>query len=172
MKYLETACCQKEPSIQFITDFNIHFIEIFGFPVLLEGSSAWQSLVLNSSGLSGLKSCKYSSCSVFSPSRIPVKHNKPRAPVYRVVFRVEVFLINLSKGLEKSWEDKGGVVKDDYFFLLLLLLDKTQPAHALLIIPHPVATYQPSNPIMEMVWHANENHLMTQRKTIRTIVSR
>lgn len=70
-------------------------------------------------------------------------------------------------------EDKGGVVNEDFFFFfLLLLLDKTQPAQTLLITPHPVASCQPSNRIMETVLHANENRLMTQRKTMRTIVSR
>lgn len=50
-----------------------------------------------------------------SPSRIPPKHTKTIIPMYRAVFRVETFLINLSEGPEKTQKKKLEKSKKGFF---------------------------------------------------------
>lgn len=151
----------------FNTLFNAHLTEILAFPVLLENPSAWQRWVWKSLGSSDPKECvQIVQCLL---SQHPTKTG---IPVYREVFGIEAFPLNLPKGLQNTCETRVGCWKEIFLLLLLILLDKTQPDTGCIDHPHPVASYQPGNQIMEMVLNANGNHFMTLRNTMTTIVSR
>lgn len=112
--------CQllKKPSLQLLTYFNTrfhtHFTGILGFPVLLESASAWQSLVLSSLASSGLKAWMCPDSSVF-PHPGSHQNTKARIPVYRAVFRIKAFPVNLPKGLENTCKARVECWKKIFF---------------------------------------------------------
>ena len=113
--------------------------------MLLEGSSAWQNLLLNSSGSSGLKTCTHSSCAEFLHSG-SYQNTLKQECLYTDPFSgLGPFSLFFLKAWRRPGRERWSSQKKILLLLLPLLLDKTQPAQALLIMSHPLASYQPSN---------------------------